>query len=230
MAREGLLPSLRLYRSELEALVAKMKELIKGSNDVVIAATIDGREVRQFSKDFFSRIGLPQYVTQMSLSLVDGRQPISSTINVHLAIRGASGFFIQSDNGLLVSGGHSELSSFFERFANPILVFYQRHGLNGNTLLLLVAVSLLPEFPLISRALILGVAITLMLLFVRLHRQLNSTKIYLDHGVTRGVLPKALPSIVSALVVAVITGLLAWAYSAATLDNLRRLGSFLRVQ
>jgi hypothetical protein len=75
----------------------------------------------------------------------------------------------------------------------------------------LAAIAVLPEFPLLSRAVVLGPAIALVFLFVWLHRQMNSTKIFLDGDVTRGVLPKALPSMVSALIVALITGLLAWA-------------------
>ena len=91
----------------------------------------------------------------------------------------------------------------------------------------MAAIAVLPEFPLLSRTVVFGSAVALMFLFAWLHRQVNSTKIFLDGDVTRGVFPKALPSMVSALIVALITGLLAWGYSALTIENLRRVGTFL---
>jgi hypothetical protein len=73
IAREGQLANLVLYRNELEVIVGKVKELVGGKNDVVIAATVDGRQLRQFSKDFFDRKDLPLYVSNVNLSVNDGR-------------------------------------------------------------------------------------------------------------------------------------------------------------
>jgi hypothetical protein len=165
----------------------------------------------------------------MSFSISDGRQPLASTVNVNLAVKGTSNFFVQSDDGLWVSGSFAELQGFFGRYANPLLVSFQRHGLNANMALLLVAIAVLPDLPLASRIFLLALAIALMAAFFRFHRAMNSTTIYLDPSVGRGFLSKALPSLASTLSAAAITGVLAWAYSNATVENLRRLATFLGI-
>jgi hypothetical protein len=226
-ARQSSLPSLTLFRPEVEALVALLKELVGGPNDVVIAANIGGTEIRQFAKDFLARETLPSYVTHMSLSLADGRQPLQSTITVNLAAHGSSNYFVQSDNPIWVSGSAAELDAFFDRYANPLIVFVQRYGLNLNMILLLIAIAVLPEVPIISRFALLAFAIAVIIAVMRVHRFFNATAIYLDKGMSRGLFTKALPSMVSALSVAAITGLLAFAYSQATTDNVRRLLTWL---
>jgi hypothetical protein len=227
--RQKSLPSLTLFRPELEALVALLKELVGGTNDVVIAANVGGTEIRQFSKDFLARETLPPFVTHMSLSLADGRQPLQSTITVNLADNGSSSYSVQSDNPIWVSGSAAELDAFFDRYANPLIVFIQRHGLNLNMILLLIAVAALPEVPLISRFALLAFAIVVIMALVRVHRFFYATASFLDKGMSRGIFTKAFPSMVSALSVAAITGLLAWAYSQATAENMRRLLTWLGV-
>ena len=100
----------------------------------------------------------------MSLSLADGRQPLQSTITVNLAVRGSSNFYIQSDNPIWVNGSAAELDAFFARYANPFVVFIQRHGLNLNTVLLISAVAVLPEMPLLSRLALLAAAVMLIII------------------------------------------------------------------
>jgi hypothetical protein len=173
VAKEVVLPSLRLFRSELEGAIAKLRELLPTSNEIVVAAMIDGREVRRFAKDFLAIESLPQYVTHLSLSINDGRQPLSSTINVNFNVKGASNFFVQSDNTIWVSGTAAELDEYFGRFANPVMVFLQRHGLGINTLLLLLTIAIVPDFPLRSRVAILAMLVVIAFSFVKIHSALN---------------------------------------------------------
>ncbi|MCK1554032.1 MULTISPECIES: hypothetical protein [unclassified Bradyrhizobium] len=223
VAREGRLPNLSIYRSELEIIVTKLKALVGGPNDVVVAAIVDGRQIRQFSKDFFARSDLPEFITNINLSLNDGRQPITSVAIVNLTDKIDSTFFVQSDNAIWVSGSFSELEDLFRRYTNPTFVAVQRHGLNANNIVLLAAIALLPDLPLISRFVVLTVTFLLVTGIAYLHRRLTSTKIYLDTKLARGFLSKVAPSLVSALSAAAILGLIAWVYNTATLPNLQRL-------
>jgi hypothetical protein len=227
VARSSELPNLKLFRPEIEAVSDKLKELVGGPFDVVISADIDGQEVRQLSKDFFAKSTLPPSVNNMTLSMNDARQPIASTITVNLRPNGTSNYFVQSDNRLWVAGSAAELDAFFARYTNPIGIFFQKHGLNANGILLFVAIALLPDLPLIYRLLLLVSALIFVNLFVVLHKSLSSTKIVLDKSFTRGVFTKATPSIVSGLSVLAITGILGWAYSKATLENLHILANWL---
>lgn len=223
IAREGRLPNLSIYRSELEIIVTKMKALAGGPNDVVVAAMVDGRQIRQFSKDFFARSDLPQFITNINLSLNDGRQPNISVVVVNLTDKIESTFFVQSDNAIWASGSFSELEDLFRRYTNPAFVAVQRHGLNANNIVLLAAIALLPDLPLISRFVVLGATFLLVVGIAYVHRRLTSTRIYLDRELARGFLSKVAPSLASALSAAVILGLIAWVYNTATLPNLQRL-------
>lgn len=223
VAREGQLANLVLYRNELEVLVAKIKELIGGKNDVVIVATVDGRQIKQFSKDFFERKDLPLYVTNVNLSVNDGRQPLSNTIIVNLTDKFQSTFLVQSDNALWVGGAFAELTDLFRRYTNPLLTLIQKHGLNANGITLLAVIALLPDLPLLSRFVLLGSSLIVASAVAFAHRRFTTTKIYLDSALSRGFLSKVWPSLTSALAAAAILTFVAWAYNSATLPNLQHL-------
>jgi hypothetical protein len=215
VAREGKLSNVRLYRSELEVVVGRMLELAGGSNDVVVAATVDDRkQIKQFSRDFFARKDLPQCVTAINLSVNDGRHPVSNVLVVNLNDTIENTFFVQSENALWVSGSYAELDGLFRRYTNSISSFVHKYGLSANGLLLFVAIALLPEVPLVSRfvvlLLMLAVAVTIQLI----HRSLTSTRVYLAPQFSRGFLSKVGPSLASALAAAAILGTIAWLYKA----------------
>jgi len=213
VAREGKLSNLRLYRSELEVIVAKMLDLVGGTNDVVVATTIDDRQIKQFSKDFFARKDLPQYVTSINLSVNDGRQPIMNVLVVNLSDRFESTFFVQSDNALWVSGSYAELESLFRRYTNPLFSFVQKHDLNSNALLLLAAIALLPDVPLLSRFLVLALFFVVAGVLLYVHKSLTSTRVYLPNDLSRGFFSKVVPSLASAITAAAILGAATWLYN-----------------
>lgn len=222
VAREGRLANLTLYRNELETIVAKIKSLVGGANDVVIATTIDGgKQIRQFSADFFARRDLPRHVTSINLSLNDGRQGIQSNVIVNLSDKFESTFFIQSDDALWVSGGFAELEGFFRRYTNPVSVFIQKHGLNVNGIMLIVVIALLPDLPLSSRVVVLFLTFVVVTGLLYLHRKLTSTVVYLDATAERGFWSKFLPSLVSALTAATFIGFVTWLYNSKALPNLQ---------
>ncbi|HWV53894.1 hypothetical protein, partial [Pseudorhodoplanes sp.] len=212
VAREGKLPSLRIFRSELETIVAKMRDLVGGPNDVVVAATIDGRQIKRFARDFFVSADLPQYVTAINLSINDGRQPFMSVLVINLSEL-ESTFFVQSENALWVSGSYSELEALFRRYSTPLGSLFQKHGTNANPLLVLFALAFLPETHLLARFVILVGLVGLAMLIMRVHHGLTSTRVYLDPALTRGFFSKVWPSLLSALSAAAILGGLTWAYN-----------------
>lgn len=222
VAREGQLSNVVLFRNELEVIVAKMKELVGGKNDVVVAATVDGRQIRQFSKDFFARTDLPLYVTNVNLTVNDGRQPLTSVIIVNLTDKFHSTFFVQSDNALWVGGAFAEMDDLFRRYTNPLLTVIHKHGLNANGVTLLAVIALLPDLPMLSRIALLVSSLIFANVVVFLHRRFTTTRIHLDSAVSRGFLSKVWPSLTSALSAAAILGFVAWAYNSATLTNLQR--------
>jgi hypothetical protein len=225
VAREGRLANLTLYRSELETIVAKIKLLVGGSNDVVIATTIDGgKQIRQFSADFFARRDLPRHVTSINLSLNDGRQGIQSNVIVNLSDKFESTFFIQSDDALWVSGGFAELEGFFRRYTNPISVFIQKHGLNVNGIMLITVIALLPDLPLSSRFIVLVLTFIVVSGLLYLHRRLTSTVVYLDAKAERGFFSKFLPSLVSALTAAAFIAFVGWGSTGRRLSQTCRSG------
>lgn len=215
VAREGKLSNVRLYRSELEVVVGKMLDLVGGPNDVVIAATTDDKkQIRQFSKDFFERKDLPQYITAINLSVNDGRQPFANVLVVNLNDAIENTFFVQSENALWVSGSYTELDGLFRRYTNSFSSYVHKYGLNANMLLLFVAIALLPEVPLVSRFVVLLIMLAVAVAIQHIHRSLTSTRMYLAPELTRGFLSKVGPSLVSALAAASILGTLAWLYKA----------------
>jgi len=211
VAREGKLSSLRVYRKELELIVNKIKALVGGTNDVVVAATIDDKkQIKQLSHDFFARNDLPQFITSINLSLNDGKQPIAKVIVVNLHDQGDSTFFVQSDDTLWVSGSFSELDGLFRRYTSPAFTFVHKYGLNANFLLLLAVVALLPEVPLLSRFVVLAALLLVVVLLMQVHKAVTSTRIYLAPELSRGFLSKVAPSLASALTAASLGAAVAW--------------------
>jgi hypothetical protein len=194
ITREGQLANLVLYRNELEVIVGKVKELIGGKNDVAISATVNGRQIRQFSKDFFERKDLPQYVTNVNLSVNDGRYPLASVVTINLTDKFQSTFFVQSDNARWVGGAFAELSDLFRRYTNPLFILIQKHGLNANGLTMLVVIALLPDLPLLSRITLLVSSLIFVNLVFFLHRRFTTTRIYLDSALSADFLSKVWPA------------------------------------
>jgi hypothetical protein len=213
IAREQQLPNVVLYRSELEVVVAKMKELVGGKADVVIAATEDNRQTKAFASDFFQKTSLPQSVTILNLSVNDGRQPLSSVVIVNLTDKFNSTFFVQSDNAIWVGGAFAEMDDLFRRYTNPLLTFIHKYGLTANGLALLAVIAFLPDLPFLWRVALLVSALVLFNLIAFMHRRLTSTRIHLDKSITRGFFSKVWPSLTSAIFAATILGFAAWAYT-----------------
>lgn len=208
IAKEVILPRITIYREELESLIAKIRKLIQSPNDVVVTATIDGKDVSQFSSAFLVRNDLPAKVEHVRLSVGDNRQPLQSSINIVLSNTVPSQIFIQFDNSIWLSGALSELESFFRRFSNPIITIFQRHGLNLNFIFLLVVVAFLPDLTLTNRIVFLILALILASVFYWIHNLATSTRVYLGKNISRNRLAAETPRIFSGLVTATMAALL----------------------
>jgi hypothetical protein len=87
--------------------------------------------------------------------------------------------------------------------------------------MLITVIALLPDLPLISRFVVLGLAFAVVAGLLYLHRRLTSTIVYLDAAAERGFFSKVLPSLVSALTAAAFIGFVTWLYKSTTLVNLQ---------
>jgi hypothetical protein len=193
VAKEIPLASFRLYRSEVDALLAILQDAIPGP-DVLISAHIQGSKVSSLAKDFFERKDLPPYLTEIKFQISSLGKGIEDSIIINVKQDGENNFVVQSTNATWTSGVSYRLSSFFESFSSRYLKLYRKYGLNLNTLAFIFYIALLPDLPLYNRFLFFGFVMVLLIGLHKVHRATLKSKVFLDNT-RRAAFAKEWPTI-----------------------------------
>jgi hypothetical protein len=180
VSRNLPLPRLSLFRSDLQDISAKLKEMIKTPNDVVISTRIDGTDTLQLAGTFFVRTNLPSETERVHLSLQEAKALAPKSIVVDFPNEGAPSITINGDDRMWVSGAAQDLERFFRRYHSKWLGGFQKYALNFNGILLLIALGALPSLPTAaSRYIMLASALALAFGFKKFHDHINRVRVFL---------------------------------------------------
>lgn len=172
------IPKLRLSRADLNDLVAAMKRSIPTQNDVIVAYSPGEQEneIVQLSHDFFNRDDLPPILSSLRLNLDDDTQGLRKSIQLTLSERGSS-LLVSAPDEVWVNGVNIQLNQEINRRISGFSKLFQRHGLNFNGFVLLLAIGLSPELNTMDRIVFLGIVVFAILVFKEFHSRISSVRI-----------------------------------------------------
>jgi hypothetical protein len=196
VAKEETLPSMTIFRKDLEAVIQRLSDLVPLPAKVVVTAEIDRRNVIQFADDFLKRADLPRSLIQIKLNISDA-QPFAKTIIVTLSPNDSK-IYVQSGDATWTVGAHEETRQVLTRNLSSIRALYQKHGLHLNSLLALVMIVVVPDLPIVGRAIFVLVVVAILAALLVFHRAATRTTIYLD-DTRRQAWTKEIPSTIMGL-------------------------------
>jgi hypothetical protein len=223
--RQEDIPKLQLTRADLVDLITAMKRALPTPNDVVVAANIDGNEVVQLSVDFFTRPGLPMWLSFIRLSLSDQAPGIQKNIQLTLSDQG-SNFHMSASDEVWVNGVASAFRQSIKRRSSWFGWWFQRHGLNINGIALLAAIGVSPNLLLVPRLIFLAAVVVALLGFKAFHGWVSRVRVW-PRSDTPDRRRVALPEILTAALGGIGTIMAVGLFTFLANDGLQKIGQWI---
>lgn len=190
--------AVRLYATDVLSLISALRSDFSQSTRVIVTYRAAGTEVSRYADDFtryFDRIGELQYL-KLNLSEPE-RQGINRTAMIELNGGGENIITTQSVQAAWAMGKAEGLSNHLSSYSKPLVTSFRRYGLNANTIIFLIAISLLPELELIQRIIFLFIISILIVIIGQVHTRLIKNATIKLAAEKPGALQRSVPQVIS---------------------------------
>lgn len=204
------------------SLIAKMKSLLPTDYDVVVDASINGKNLRAIAPHFWETPALPSTAPEFSFSLTGPSNPIPKSITINFGKTNCS-YTVSGTDELWVAGAFEEIGEALRSKQSVVRRLYENYALTINFLSFLIALIALPSLDVPSRAALLLAWFLLAVIYLLIHRTTTTTLLYLkaESKDRKSFIdyPRILTTVVGAGVIGAITA--AWGVlSGDTIMNL----------
>ncbi|NCP17700.1 MAG: hypothetical protein GW855_00860 [Erythrobacter sp.] len=202
------LGAITIYRSDLDRIIAELESYFDEPVVPIFRAKEGDQVTARNAAEYLNRGDLPDKLKELTIAVESSAaHGLKKVINLTLSDDLESNISVSSPDELWTEAVAHRLNSFLQQFTSTFTGALRRHGLNINTVLLIVLLIMLPEFEFLERILITALTVCLMFVVFRSHKLVPFARIYLDPDRVRKPYSKELPS--------VILGLMATALAAA---------------
>lgn len=197
------LGAITLYRSDLDRIIAELESYFSEPVIPIIRAREGSQVVVRNAAEYLARGDLPEKLKELTIAVeVNSLHGLKKVVNLTLSDDLDSKISVSSPDELWTEAVASRLGSFMGEFTSTFTGFLRRHGLNVNTVFLVILLIALPEFELFERVVLTTLVVLLMLLVARSHKLVPYARIYLAPDRVRKPYSKEIPSMVLSLFVA----------------------------
>jgi hypothetical protein len=195
--RECKLGTITLYRSELETLIEKIRDIFGSAVQPVIGVKIGDEEIRQFAPAFLNRKE-PNVLHNCVITISDAQQ---HHVAVNLRANGQSTLLVQSLDERWTAGTQAILRGYLDRYSSVGTNWLREHWAPIIGVIILASIVVSASLPLAQRAtFVVAVLLSTNLLSVVL-AFFARPRVYIDES-RRNEAMRQVPTIVAGLVTA----------------------------
>jgi hypothetical protein len=164
--------AVRLYAADVLSLISDLRSDFSQGTRVIATYRTSGTEVSRYADDFskdFSQLGTLEYL-KLNLSEPE-RQGINRTAMIELNGVGENVITTQSTQAAWALGKSERLAANLKKHSKPLSTGFRRYGLNLNSLILLFALTAIPELIWANRVIFLVFIFSIIALIGHIHQR-----------------------------------------------------------
>jgi hypothetical protein len=178
-----------IFRSELQNLLKKIRSLFRNQSNLTVVLSTDlyGKErIAQLDNQFLDEPGLPRILSNLEISAVDKTSPIHNSVLITLNEIGTGKLSVQSSDRVWTHGSKESVRVMLQPNRSRLMDLIKNYGLNMNGLILLVAITFLPELSILNRAILLILTMIFITAIFLLHKNQTKHQVWTDATVRSG--------------------------------------------
>lgn len=191
------LGAITLYRPDLSRIISELESYYQEPVVPIIRAKEGDQVIVRNAVEYLARGDLPDKVKELSIVVeANSLHGLKKIINLTLSDDLDSKISVSSPDELWTEAVSQRLSRYMTEFTSSFTGLLRRHGLNINSIILVMLLVALPEFKLSERIVLAFLVIILILLVAQSHKLVPYARIYLDPDRVRKPYSKEIPSVI----------------------------------